>query len=279
MVMIRESFLKLTCVIALLIAGEAGAQYGYVPQSIPGAGAGVASAPAGMGAAPGTAMMDPNLGMGGGSAYATPGYTAQPPAYGAPAYGAAPAYGGQQMFGSLAPATNSMLTYGALEASYSRTTFKDDKIDPTNGIELGLMAELFKPLFLHATFSWGASSSTSKTKFDFSNVTIGGGAYIPLSEKFHFVCELGGLYSNLSASKSKLSFSDGAIYVSPSIRFAATDEFELRAGLTATSADNYDARILNLGAYYRLFSQMDVGLNAGFGDQTSTYDLGVRFRW
>jgi hypothetical protein len=36
---------------------------------------------------------------------------------------------------------------------------------------------------------------------------------------------------------------------------------------------------VNLGAYYKLFSQMDIGLNAGLGDATRTYDLGVRFRW
>jgi hypothetical protein len=259
--MMKPSFLRLACAVVLLVAGKVSAQYGYVPQSIPGAGAGVAPAPAT------GSLMDPNLGMGGGSAYAMPNY-------------GAPAYGGQQMYGAMTGATgSSLLTYGQLEVSYSRTTFEDKAIKATNGVQIGLMAELFKPFFIHADFSWGASSASSSTKFDFSKVTIGGGGYIPFSPRFHLVGEVGGIYSSLSASKSSLSFSDGALYINPYLRFAAADDFELRAGVVATSADNYDSRIVTLGAYYRLFSQMDVGLNAGFGDATNTYDLGIRFRW
>jgi hypothetical protein len=258
--MMKDLLFKLACSCAFLVAGSAAAQYGYVPQSIPGAGAGVAPAPG---------MMDPNMGMGMASntPYAVQG--GQPASYGM----------GSQMFGSMSAPSSSILTYGQLEVAYSRTTFEDKKIDPTNGIGIGLMAELFKPFFVNASFAWGASSSQGKTKFDFSTISIGGGGYLPISERFHLVAEVGGMYSSLSASKSKLSFSDGAVYINPYLRFAPSPDFEIRAGITATSADDYDSRIVNLGAYYKLFSQMDIGLNAGLGDATRTYDLGVRFRW
>lgn len=272
--MIKPSLLRVACALAVLTAGEVFAQYGYTPQAIPGMGGGApAQQPAP--AANHGSLMDPNMGMApamGNSAYATPGYATS-------GYGAA-TYGGSQMFGAMTAAnSSSLLTYGQLEVSYARTTFADKAVKATNGVEIGLMAELFKPLFIHAEFSWGASSTDSSTKFDFSRVTIGGGGYIPFSPRFHLVGEVGGIYSSLSASKSKLSFSDGALYIHPYLRFAAADDFELRAGVIATSADNYDSRIIELGAYYRLFSQMDVGLNAGFGDTTNTYDLGIRFRW
>lgn len=256
--MMKDLLFKLALSLGLVIAGSVTAQYGYVPQSIPGAGAGVAPAPG---------MMDPNMGMATNTPYVVQG--GQPANYGM----------GTQMFGAMGAPASSILTYGQLEVAYSRTTFEDKKIDPTNGIGIGLMAELFKPFFVNASFGWGASSSKGKTKFDFSTISIGGGGYLPISERFHIVAEVGGMYSSLSASKSKLSFSDGAVYINPYLRFAPSPDFEIRAGITATSADDYDSRIVNLGAYYKLFSQMDIGLNAGLGDATSTYDLGVRFRW
>ena len=96
--MMKDLLFKLACCIALFTASSASAQYGYVPQSIPGAGAGVAPAPG---------LMDPNMGMG--MATNTP-YAVQ---------GGQPAnYGmGTQMFGAMAPPSSSILTYGQLEVA------------------------------------------------------------------------------------------------------------------------------------------------------------------
>ncbi len=232
---------------ALLVSsGSCFAQFGYVTQ-----------VPAGGGVVPQTAAMP----------------------YNAPVAGAF----GNQGFGNAVggAARSGMLTYGQLEANYNYTTFKDKSLDAAHGIGLGLTAQLFNPFFVHGTFNWsgGNGKALSKDGYTFNSVSIGGGGYFQITPQIHLVAEIGGLYSSLSASKDSLSFTNGAIYVHPYFRAAATEDLELNLGVMMTSASNYNARVLELGGYYKLFSSMDLGFGADLGDQENTYHLGVRFRW
>jgi hypothetical protein len=175
---------------------------------------------------------------------------------------------------------SSLLSYGLLEGYYQYTSFENDALDPAHGLGLALSAELFKPFYVRGAFSWGSGSSDKLSKnYDLSTVQLGAGAYFAVANRFHITGEVGGLYTSLNTSKSSLSFTDGAIYVKPGVRFAPTDSLELNAGLTFTSADDYNTRIVDLNAFYRLFTQMDVGLGAGIGDAQTGYRAGVRFRW
>jgi hypothetical protein len=245
-------------VIATMTVGNAYSQYGYAPQ-VPAAGAGTGygypasnpyvSAPA-----------DPNMGM----------------AYGAPAYQQQPMMG---MAG--APAPSSMLTYGMLEASYASINFKNTGAPSFNGLGIALMAELFQPFYVTGGFNWASTSSLNGTrsKYTFNSVHVGVGGYIPLSQNFHLVGEVGGLYASLAASKASLAFSNGALYVNPKIRCAVSPDLEIDAGIFMTSADEYNSRSYDFAAFYRLFTAMDIGVGAGFGDITRVYHVGVRFRW
>ncbi len=177
-------------------------------------------------------------------------------------------------------ANDSMLSYGLLEGFYKYTTFKEDGIDGAHGVGVSLSAELFRPFFVKGGFDWGTGNGTVKnTTYDFNSVSIGGGAYFAVTDKFHLFAEVGGMYTNLNANKSSLSFSDGAVYLTPGLRFAATEAFELDLSLTATSADSYDSRSVDISGYYKLFSSMDVGVGTGFGNETRSFFAGVRFRW
>lgn len=262
------------CGLVLAISADVYGQYGYVPQGggAPPAGAGLM--------APGSApMMDPYMGMAPAPSPMAPAMS--PPMQMAPStamYGGPAGYPPPQPY--TAPAGSSILSYGQLEAQYRYTSFKDTKMEDGSGIHASLMTQLFNPFFIHATVDWVSGGGGTKSKdYDFSTIAVGVGGYFALSDRFHVVVEVGGLYSSLSANKESISFDDGAIYVNPSIRFAATNDLELQAGITLTSADNYDSSTFDLGGYYRIFSQMDLGLGASFGDVTNDYHLGVRFRW
>jgi hypothetical protein len=176
-----------------------------------------------------------------------------------------------------------MLTYGLLEGAYRYTTFEEDGIDGAHGVGLSLSAELFRPFFVRGGFDWGTgngeNSKGATQKYDFNSVSLGGGAYFAVADKFHLFAEVGGSYTNLSSTKSSLSFSDGAIYIMPGLRFAATESLELDLSVTATSADSYDSRVVDISGYYKLFSSMDVGVGTGFGNETRSFFAGVRFRW
>jgi hypothetical protein len=250
--------LSILCGALLVSAGSCFAQFGYVSQT-PAAGAAPAS-------------VDPYL-AGGGANYAPQGYASN-------------GYGGTFGAPSAASASGGILSYGQLEANYKHLTYTDKQMQSSNGVGLSLMAQLFQPFFLHGSFDWSSGDSVGPSKkgtflknYSFSTVTIGGGGYFQITPQIHMVAEVGGLYSNLSATSSSLSFSNGAIFVNPHLRFAATPDLELDLGVMMTSADKYNARIFQVGGYYRMFSAMDLGLGADFGDQQDTYHLGVRFRW
>ena len=174
-----------------------------------------------------------------------------------------------------------MLNYGQLEIDYLRTTHDNKNLKASDGVGISLMTELFHPFYLHfgVDFSSGTDATFSAKNYDFSTITLGGGGYFAITDRFHLTGEIGFLYADLSASRSSLSFQNGAIYMKPGVRFAATDSLELDGHLTATSADKYDSFVFDVGGYYKIFAQMDLGLNIGFGDQTTAYRAGVRFRW
>ena len=266
-----QALVKFLCGLILTISASAYGQYGYVPQGAPPAGAGLMPGPGG------AQVMDPYMGMAPAQSQMSPAMSPGVPMAPTTAMYGGPAYAPQQAYN--APSGSSLLSYGQLEAQYRMTSFKKSSIEDSSGIEVGLMAQLFNPFFIHATVDWASAGGSKSKSYDFSTITVGMGGYFALSVRFHVVAEVGGLYSSLSPNKESVSFSDGAIYVNPSIRFAATNDLELQAGLTLTSADNYDSSTFDLGGYYRLFSQMDIGLGASFGDVTNNYHLGVRFRW
>jgi hypothetical protein len=140
---------------------------------------------------------------------------------------------------------------------------------------------LFRPFFIRGSFDRGAGNGKSlgTQGYDFNNISLGGGAYYTVNDKFHFFAEVGGMYTNLNATRSSLSFSNGAVYLTPGLRFAATEFFELNVSLTATSSENFDKRVVDIAGYYKLFSSMDVGVGTGFGNETRNFFAGVRFRW
>ena len=251
----------------LLCAGSASAQYGYTPQGPPpGNGMGGAPPPT---YSPSNPSFDPNMGM-------------APSSYGGPSYTGQPGYAAQPTAPqAMTVANGAMLTYGQLEVDYLRTTYDNKKIKASDGVGISLMTQLFSPFFLHfgVDFSSGTDATFSAKNYDFSTITLGGGGYFAVTNRLHLVGEVGFLYADLSSSRSSLSFSNGAVYIKPGIRFAATDSLELDGSVMATSADKYDNYVFDLGGYYKVFAQMDLGLNIGFGDQSTSYRAGVRFRW
>ena len=232
----------------LVTSGSCFAQFGYVTQ-----------VPAGGGVVPQSAPMPYNAPVGG--------------TFGNQAYG--------NPTGMVQQGAGSMLTYGQLQGSYDYTTFKDKSLDAAHGIGLSLTAQLFNPFFVRGQFNWsgGNGKELSKDGYTFSTVGIGGGGYFQITPRVHLVAEIGGLYSSLSANKDSVSFTNGAIYVNPFFRLAATEDLELNVGIMMSSATDYNSRLLELAGYYKLFTSMDLGFGADLGDQQNVYHLGVRFRW
>lgn len=212
---------------------------------------------------------------------------APPPTY--PAYGTDMTYGSTGYapmptdpgFGGTGGTDTSILSYGFLEAGYQFQKPKDSSLESAHGVGISLSAQLFKPLFINAGFGWTLSDgSGSKSKeYDFTSASLGVGLYLPIISKLHFVGEVGGIYGKLDAQRDSLSFTEGAVYARPALRFAPVEFLEFQAGVTVTSSDSFDTVIFDLAGYFRIFSQLDLGLNVDLGDEFTGFTGGIRFRW
>jgi hypothetical protein len=218
---------------------------------------------------------------------------APPPVSGPPAY---PAYGSQgapmdMAYGNTGYAplpgdsgfssSRDILSYGFLEAGYQYQKPKESSLEGSHGIALSLSAQLFKPMFIKADFGWsqGDGGGRSSKEYDFTHASLGAGFYLPVGSMFHFLGEVGGIYGKIDAERDSLSFTEGAVYARPAIRFAPVEFLEFQAGVSVTSADNFDAMVFDLAAYFRVLSQLDLGMNVDLGDEFTGFTGGIRFRW
>lgn len=256
-----------------------GAGYGY-GSSVPQAGAGLynqggytAISPSLQGPSMGSpyagpTMMDPNPPPAPGT------YNFQQPA-------AQNSWGGieQSMTG------NNMLTYRYLEAGYRYVDPKGGELDGSHGLGVTLSIDLPTIFFVKGTVNWSSGSGTKNVRgaadadYDLSVITVGGGAYIAITPKLHFVGEIGLIYANLSSSGSNISYTDGGIYIRPSLRYQLVDWLELQAGVTVGSTNDYDSKVIDFGAYFRVFPQVDMNLGMDLGDENRTIRAGARMRW
>jgi len=264
-------------------------QYGY-----PAAGAGLGAPPvpptpptppAGYGTTGGYAGMSPTLSAPSmGSPYAGPtmadpyaGYGYQQPAQ-TNSWGSTV----QQSMGGSGP---SMLNYQYAEAFYRYVSPKDSDYNGSHGLGVALVMPLPTIFFLKGSFTWGSGSgektarAAANADYDLSTITVGGGAYMAITQKLHFVGEVGLVYANFQADGVNKSYTDGGIYVRPSLRYQVLDWMEVQAGVTVSSTDDYDSKVFDVLGYFRVFPMFDLNIGADFGDVTRGFRAGGRLRW
>ncbi|MFM2167657.1 MAG: hypothetical protein RIS79_2028 [Verrucomicrobiota bacterium] len=210
------------------------------------------------------------------------------PPQGTNPYGAPPppprTYGGSMGMG-YAQAVPGIVNYNYLEFNYRYLQPKNKGLDGANTIGGTLSVALFEPLFLKFGAFWGSGKGagtvdTANSDYDFAAVQAAVGFHTQLiDQRLQFSGEAGLQYANLKSTNSTASFSDGAIYVRPSLRFAPTEAIEVQAGVTVSSADNYDSKILDLSGYFRVMPKFDIGIGADFGDATRGFRGNLRYRW
>jgi hypothetical protein len=178
-----------------------------------------------------------------------------------------------------------LLNYSYVDAGYR---FVDPKVAGANGshgLGFALVMDLPTIFFLKGSFSWGSGSGERSAKnaanadYKLSTITIGGGAYLAITQKFHIVGEVGLVYANFQADRVNKSYTDGGIYIRPSMRYQVVDWMELQAGVTVSSASEYDSKVIDFSGYFRVLPQVDLNIGADFGDATRTFKTGARLRW
>lgn len=202
-------------------------------------------------------------------------YTPPPGSYGGPADAG--------MMGGPTGAGPGIINYNYAEFNYRYLDPKASGLKGAHTIGATLSVALFEPLYLKFGASWGSGQQgggPGNADYDFASIQAGVGFHTQLiSPKLQFVGEAGLVYASLRAQNSALSFSDGAIYARPGLRYALTDGIELDAGVTVSSADKYDSKLLDLGGYFRVMRRFDVGVGFDLGDATRGFRTNLRMRW
>ena len=270
-------------------------QTGYGVMGVPPPGYG--TPPPGYGTPPASVPAYPNSLP---PASVTPAVTA-PPGYADP-YAAAPQPGGVSSYTpqgvsnyssppagatgyGAQPSGPNMVNFNNLEAYYRYVAPKANNLSGANTIGATLTVALFNPLYLKFGASWGSGgggSVTGATKgnYDFASIQAGAGFHTSLiNEKLTFVAEAGLVYASLRAQDTSVSFSDGSIYVRPALRFTPLTWLEVQAGVTVSSADKYDSKMIDLSTYFRVLPMFDIGIGGDFCNTTRAFRTSLRLRW
>jgi hypothetical protein len=179
----------------------------------------------------------------------------------------------------------SMLNYQYFEIGYRYLDPKGGDYDGSHGLGGALVVELPATFFIKAAMNWTSGSGersgagVRNADYDLSTISVGAGVYAAIKSNLHFVGEAGFIYANFDADTAKRSYTEAGVYVRPSLRYQMVDWLELQAGVTVTSMDDYDNRVLDFGGYFRVLPQFDVNLGMDFGDQNRTLRAGGRLRW
>jgi len=178
-----------------------------------------------------------------------------------------------------------IVNFNNLEAYYRYLAPKNSSLSGANTIGATLTVALFNPLYLKFGASWGSGpgggfSGATRGNYDFASIQAGAGFHTSLiNDRLTFVAEAGMIYASLKAQNTSASFSDGSVYIRPALRYTPLDWLELQAGVTVSSADKYDSKMLDFTAYFRLLPMFDVGVGGDFGDSTRAFRTSLRLRW
>jgi hypothetical protein len=173
-----------------------------------------------------------------------------------------------------------ILNYNNISLGYRYMSLDEDALPGANGLTVDLMVEVTRHLFLRPRFTWVASNSKGNDRdYDFTQVSLGAGGYFPITSWLHLMGEGGFVYGKRDGRRARFDFDETALFVRPAVRVRPLPFLELQSGFTFTSADEFDSSIWDVQAFFRLLSQLDLGVAMDFGDMATGFTGGLRFRW
>ena len=202
-----------------------------------------------------------------------------------PAYGGGGDYTKQSQGGGAINTGDSgryaeLLSWGHLEGHYAYNDFRgDDELDGDSGFGVNLRVQLMKPIFLHFGLDRILASGPNAQDLEVTSASAGGGAYIPLGNRFQIYGEVGVRYDWTGGDLEYIYGDDLSLYVRPGIRLAVTEDLELTASVLFSDTDNLNEYVIEVSGYYAILDWLDVGAGVDIGDDYNTYRLGGRWRW
>ena len=144
-----------------------------------------------------------------------------------------------------------IVNFSHVEFNYRYIQPKNKGLDGANTIGGTLSVALFEPLFLKFGAYWGSGKVLARlappTATTISPPSRPRWASHPAGgppPAVHRRSEVSCMRTR-NPTNSPGGFSNGAIYVAAALRFTATEAIEIQAGVTVSSADKYDSKVLD----------------------------------
>ena len=167
-------------------------------------------------------------------------------------------------------------SYNYFGAGYTRINLDDGFVD-IDGDAFGLNGsyEINESFYVFAGYGMGEFEEAGVT-VDMDTLRAGIGWHTPLSDRVDLVTDLSYEYIDLSAFG--VSVDDNGFGLGVGLRFAATDNVELNAGINYVDfGDGGDDTGFGIGALFGVSDNIDIGLSADWADDTSAYGVNGRF--
>ena len=189
------------------------------------------------------------------------------------------------------------INYDLFEMGYRYLVFdgKNDFLDDGHAVSLDISLDLLWLFFLETEVLYGTTNTNVDSVGDFLNLDesgnytqlkLGIGGHIPVSDRFHLVASGGFYYENQDLSGDVFDdlngFIDGGgVYLRPGVRFLLTDRLEAGAFADYTKLSDADEGDWGVSGdlIFRLTNSIGISGRATWKEDISTFGVGLRLSW
>ena len=172
------------------------------------------------------------------------------------------------------------MKYTFVDMAYQYHDYEKEDVDGGHGFKLGLSLSPIPFVFVtgSAAFSQAESSFLESDDVEDVNLSVGGGAYLPLGEVLHLVGEVGVMYTQVDTNLEDLEVDEAGLYFRPQARVAVSDHFEINGGARFTTVENSTARF-NVGLGVDIVEHVRLLGDIEFGEDENIVTGGLRLQW
>ena len=168
------------------------------------------------------------------------------------------------------------ISYNNVGAAWVHGFSGVDGVSDSNGVGLDASFEVAPHFYLRSTGVW-QTGDVSGADFDFVGITLGAGYAFPVAQNLHLVLEAGGAYDYIDVNDAG-SNDDFGFYIFPHLR-AKLGCLEIHAGAKYLSIDGEDTWEGVANLYYPIVNNLDFAVGGGFGEDSQSLEVGLRYRF
>lgn len=175
-------------------------------------------------------------------------------------------------------AQESSLSYNNIEVDWLHSEFDVSNLDSGDGVGARMQFSMINGVYLSLGGGWQSIDIESGGSADIWSASIGVGAYYPITNNIHIVGEVGALFYGYDNAPRGFDNNDASAYARPYLR-AQWGPVELQAGATWANIDVTNEWSGFARLYFAVAQQWDIAAGISAGENETTVNAGLRFRY